>query len=223
MNKNILIVEDESIIAMEIESYIIKLGYTVIDICSSENDAYKKALEDEVDLILMDIFLREGDGIDAAKRIKRHKEIPIIFLTAHMDEKSIERSLEVDPVAYLTKPFNRQELFAAIKIALSKCCTIENSVVGNIYLDYEFSFDSKSAQLICCGEEVHLSKKERQLLALFLDNPNRLISFMTMEYELWPDKPSHDSRRRTLISRLRAKLKHKFIDTLSSEGYVFRI
>lgn len=223
MNKNILVVEDESIIAMEIESYLSSLGYNIIDICSTADDAYEKAISSDVSLILMDIHLINSNGIDAALKIKEKKNIPILFLTAHMDEETIERAIEVNPVAYLTKPFNRQELFAAIKIGLSKCCSTENSLRGETPLDHEFSFDTNSSQLICCSQEVHLSKKERQLLTLFLDNPNRLISFMAMEYELWADKPSNDSRRRTLISRLRAKLKHRFIETYASEGYIFKL
>ena len=223
MSAKILIVEDEAIVAMEIESYLLKLGYEVIGICATADDAYKKAIENDVDLILMDIYLMEGDGIDASIRIKKEKDVPIIFLTAHMDEGTIERAIKVDPKAYLMKPFNRQELFAAIKIALKSLDSKKDVVVGNIVLDHEFSFNTKKLQLICCGEEVHLTKKERELLVLFLKNKNRFISFMTMEYELWSDKPSSSNRRRTLISRLRAKLKHRFIDTYSSEGYIFRI
>ena len=223
MSKKILIVEDESIIALEIESYLTTLGYKIIGIASTAEDAYNLAIESEVDLILMDIYLIQSNGVDAALKIKKEKNVPIIFLTAHMDEETIERAIQVNPVAYLTKPFNRQELFAAIKIGLSQCCQTNNTLIGEIILDHEFSFDTKSSQLICCNEEVHLSKKERQLLELFLDNQNRLISFMTMEYELWADKPSNDSRRRTLISRLRAKLKHRFIETYASEGYIFKV
>ena len=223
MSKNILIVDDETIIAIEIESYLSSLGYNIIAICSTADDAYEKAMSNDLDLILMDIYLIKSNGIDAALKIKKEKNIPILFLTAHMDEETIEKAIAVNPVAYLTKPFNRQELFAAIKITLSHCCSSENSLVGDIPLDHEFSFDTKSSQLICCSQEVHLSKKERQLLELFLKHKNSLLSFLTMEYELWADKPSNDSRRRTLISRLRAKLKHRFIETYSSEGYIFRI
>ena len=223
MSAKILIVEDETIVAMEIESYLLMLGYEVIGICATADDAYKKAIENDVDLILMDIYLMEGDGIEASIKIRRHKDIPIIFLTAHMDEKTIERAIKIDPIAYLMKPFNRQELFAAIKIGLKSLDSKEDRVVGDIILDHEFSFNTKEVQLICYGEEVHLTKKERVLLLFFLNNKNRFISFMTMECELWPDKSSSSNRRRTLISRLRAKLKHRFIDTYSSEGYIFRI
>ena len=223
MSKNILIVEDETIIAIEIERYLSSLGYTILATCSTADDAYENAINHDVDLILMDIYLVDSNGIDAALRIKQEKNIPIIFVTANMDEATIEHAVSADPIAYLTKPFNRQELFAAIKIGMSKHGTVAQQRVGDMVLDHEFSFDTQSAQLICCSEKVHLNKKERQLLELFLQHKNILVSFMTMEYELWEDKPSSDSRRRTLISRLRAKLKHRFIETYSSEGYVFRV
>jgi len=222
--KNILIVEDESIVAMEIGSYLSQCNYNIIGICSNGDEAYSTAINLEVDLILMDIFLFKSNGIETAVKIKDKKsDMPIIFLTAYMDEETIDKAVATNPVAYLIKPFNRQELLASIKIGLkdksTPCCTI----VGDIYLDEEFSFDSRASQLICCGEVVHLSKKEKMLLTLFLDNIGGLTLATTIEYELWPDKPSSDTRLRTLISRLRAKLKHKFIETCSAEGYIFRV
>lgn len=224
MIANILIVEDESIVAMEIKSYLEGLNYNVVATCSTADDAYDKAISQKVDLIVMDINLMESSGIEATAKIKTvKKDMPVIFLTAFMDEETIDKAIAVNPVAYLLKPFNRKELGAAIKIGLSYLKSKSDIFVGDIYLDNEFSFDSRSTELICCGELVSLSKKERMLLKLFLDNQNRLISNMTMEYELWPDKPSNDSRRRALISRLRTKLKHKFIDTISAEGYIFRV
>ena len=222
--KSILIVEDESIVAMELESYLTQLNYTIVGICSNEKDACKVALNQDVDLILMDIFLIDSNGIDAAMKIKEIKpSLPIIFLTAYMDEETIDRAVAINPVAYLVKPFNRQELLASIKIALRDNSRQTGTVVGDIYLDKEFSFDSKASQLICCNEVVHLNKKEKMLLALFLDNVGGLIPTMRIEYEIWPDKPTSSTRLRTLISRLRAKLKHKFIETCSAEGYIFKI
>ena len=222
MSANILIVEDETIVSMEIESYLSTLGYNIVAICSTADEAYDNAIQHEVDLILMDIYLINSNGIDAAMRIKEKKNIPIIFLTAYIDEETIDRAIAVDPVAYLQKPFNRQELFAAIKIGLRQLNFNIDTFVGDIVLDNEFSFDSNASQLICSSEIVHLSKKERALLELFLKHKNTFISFMTIEYEIWPDKPSNSSRRRTLISRLRTKLKHRFIETYNSEGYIFK-
>lgn len=224
MHKNILIVEDESIVAMELESYLQKLNYNVVGICTTADEAYEKAINNDVDLILMDIYLINSDGIEATKRIKAKKEkMPIVFITAYMDEETIDRAIAVNPVAYLSKPFNRKELCVAIKLGLQQYQKQTKYLRGDIIMDEEFSYDTQSGQLICSNEEVHLSKKERKLLELFLKHPNTLISFITMEYELWADKPSNDSRRRTLISRLRAKLRHRFIETLASEGYILKL
>ena len=222
-NKNILIVEDESIVAMEIESYLNQYNYNIVGICANGDDAYEIAINLDVDLILMDIFLLNSNGIETAIKIKKKKsDMPIIFLTAYMDEETIDRAVAVNPVAYLIKPFNRQELLASIKIGLQNrntlCCNIE----GDIYLDDEFSFDSHNSQLICCGGVVHLTKQEKRLLIFFIENRNKLLSNDMIEYKIWPNKPNNDSRRRSLLSRLRSKLKHKFIKTISSEGYVLK-
>jgi len=228
MKKNILIVEDETIVAMEIESYLRSLNYNIIATCSTADCAYEEAICNDVDLVLMDIFLIDSNGIEATSRIKKVKpDLPVIFLSAYMDEDTITKAIEVDPQAYLMKPFNHSELAVAIKIGLKHhehSYKEENHILeGNIRLNSEFSFNTQSSQLIFCGEPISLTKKERTLLQLFLKHPNRLISIENIEYELWPDKPTNDSRRRSLISRLRAKLKHQFIETYSSEGYSFKI
>jgi DNA-binding response OmpR family regulator len=226
MSQNILIVEDESIVSMELESYLRRRGYNIVAICSNADDAYEKAINNPVDLILMDIYLIESDGIEATARIKEVKpDMPVIFLTAYMDEKTIDRAIEVNPVSYLVKPFNRKELLAAIKIGLKNSMALKSNdmLVGDIVLDDEFSYDTNLAQIIFRGEIISLSKNERALLSLFLDNINKLISFETMEYEIWDDELVSASRRRSLISRLKVKLKHKFIKSCSSEGYIFNI
>lgn len=222
--KNILIVEDESIVAMEISSYIKKQGYNVTAICSSADDAYDKAINNDIDLVLMDINLKKSSGIDAAKRIKNIKEIPIIFLTAYMDEITIDKAISVNPIAYLIKPFNRHELFASMKIAFKNSDKNKiSNIVGDIIFDNEFSFNTASSELICYGEVVTLTKKERDLLKLFIYNKNQLLTISTIESQIWPNKVSNDNTRRALVSRLRAKINHKFINTVASEGYIFKL
>jgi len=222
MKTNILIVEDETIVSIEIESYLLSLNYNVIAICSTADDAVETVMKKSVDLVLMDIYLDKSNGIEAGKRIKQYQpNLPIIFLSAYMDEETINQAIAVNPQAYLMKPFNRKELAIAIRIALYDNTKKRKKNKGDIYLDSEFSFNRDASKLICCEEEVGLTKKERMLLLLFLNHKNQLLSIETIEYELWPDKPSNDNRRRSLICRLRAKLKHKFIQTHSSEGYTF--
>ena len=219
----ILIVEDESIVAMEIEE-LLEEDYEIVAICSNADEAYSVAISREIDLILMDISLENGScGIEASRRVKEIKiDMPIIFLTAFMDDETIDRAIEVNPVAYITKPFHHIELFTAIKIALRQRKESYNFPKGAIKIDSEFSFNTNRSELLYCEEPIHLTKKERDLLQLFLDKPNQLISNELIEHIVWQDKFVNDNARRVLMSRLRAKLKHKFIETYSMEGYIFR-
>ncbi len=221
---NILIVEDESIVAMEIESYISKLGYAVAGICSNAQDAFKAVKQSHIDVIMMDIHIKgELDGVETAALIKEdHPHIEIIFLTAHLDDYNVDRAIEVNPTAYLAKPFNREELRVFLKIALRKIRKETLSDLGtqhNIILDHEFSYNPLNHTLYCCKEIINLTKKENALLELFIDNKNSIVDFYTIENTIWPDKETNTNTIRTLVKRLRQKLKHKFIETVSSRGY----
>jgi PAS domain S-box-containing protein len=118
---NILIVEDEAIVAEDLRMTVTDLGYTVVGRGSSADEAVAKALEVKPDLILMDIVLK-GDktGIDASCEIKERMDIPIIFLTAYSDIELIDKALAAKPHAYIVKPFQAKQLLASIEMALYK-------------------------------------------------------------------------------------------------------
>ena len=118
---NILIVEDESIVAKDIQHSLKKLGYTVVDICSNGEDAISAAEELKPDLILMDIMLK-GDmsGIDAANQIREKFNIPIIYLTAYADESTLSKAKVSEPYGYIIKPFKEIDLHTSIKMAIYK-------------------------------------------------------------------------------------------------------
>ncbi len=117
----ILIVDDEVIIARELESRLLKLGYNVVAIASSGLEAIELAESTAPELILMDIVLKgELDGIEAATEIKRRMEVPVIYVTAYTDNRTLERAAITDPFAYIVKPFNERELGANIEMALFK-------------------------------------------------------------------------------------------------------
>ena len=226
-NLNILIVEDESIVAMEIDSYISKVGCRVTAVASSAKEVYN-AIEKEIpDLILMDIYL-EGDidGIEAASIVKKkYPQIEIIFLSANKDVYNIDRAIDVEPLSYLGKPFNRQELLASLKMAKNKIIkdTAKTQQIAEEYLslDHEFKYDLKNKILYLHDTLVHLTKKEAQLLTLFIEYRNTVIDVYTLESRIWEDIYVSSNTIRTLIRRLRSKLKHRFIETLSSQGYIF--
>jgi signal transduction histidine kinase len=119
--KNILVVDDESIIALSLEEDIKELGYKTAGIVASGEKAIEIAREHRPDLILMDIAMPgEKDGIDAAAEITAELDIPIVFMTAYADEELIKRAKFVKPSGYILKPYDKREVRAVIEMALCK-------------------------------------------------------------------------------------------------------
>ncbi|MEG5170637.1 ATP-binding protein [Microcoleus sp. B3-D7] len=117
----ILIVEDELLIAKNLSPKLEKLGYQVADIVSSGADAIQRARELRPDLILMDIVIKgDIDGIETAAIINQELDIPIIYTTAYADDETLLRAENTGSYGYLLKPFKEREMHATIKIALSK-------------------------------------------------------------------------------------------------------
>jgi len=118
---SILIVEDERIIARSIEKRLAAAGYHVAGLASNGDDAVKMAFELAPDLILMDINLGHGfDGVEVAEWIKTKRQVPIVFLTAHADDATLQRAKLVEPAGYVLKPYEDKDLETAIEIGLYK-------------------------------------------------------------------------------------------------------
>ncbi|MFE1748489.1 diguanylate cyclase domain-containing protein [Coleofasciculus sp. H7-2] len=117
----ILIVENENIVAWDIQNILEGLGYTVTAIASSGAEAIQQVAATNPDLVLMDIRLQgEMDGVEASEEIHTRFNIPVVYLTAHADETTLKRAKTTEPFGYLIKPFQEKELNATIEIALSK-------------------------------------------------------------------------------------------------------
>jgi hypothetical protein len=117
----ILIVEDEKIIAINLKETLESLGYRVVAIAASGEKAVEKATELRPDLVLMDIRLKgDMDGIAAAQQIWENLEIPAIYVTGHSDQSTVERAKVSAPFGYILKPIKERELSVAIDIALQR-------------------------------------------------------------------------------------------------------
>ncbi len=118
---SVLVVEDESIVSKDIQYSLKKLGYEVVGSASTGAKAVELALDLKPNVILMDIMLK-GDmsGIEASAKIKEALNIPVIFLTAYADEKTLEKAKVTEPYAYIIKPFKEIDLHTSIEMALYK-------------------------------------------------------------------------------------------------------
>lgn len=118
---SVLVVEDESIVAKDIQNSLKKLGYTVPSVENSGEDAIDAAGQHRPNLILMDIMLKgEISGIEAAEQIKNRYQIPVIFLTAYADESTLSKAKVTEPYGYIIKPFKEIDLHTSIEMALYK-------------------------------------------------------------------------------------------------------
>ena len=134
-DRNILIVEDEVIIAMALEDSLRDFGYTIAGRATNGADAVRLAIENEPDLALVDIRLNgEMDGIEAANRICRRLDIPVIFLTAYSDDTTLSRAIKTNPFGYLIKPIRPRELYTSIETAIYKHRAIKAETEKLAYL-----------------------------------------------------------------------------------------
>ncbi|MBN2445016.1 MAG: SpoIIE family protein phosphatase [Spirochaetales bacterium] len=117
----IVVVEDEGIVAIQIQEGLVTAGYDVPGIAASGNEALKLISDTEPDLVLMDIHLKGSmDGIQAAMKIREMYDIPVIYLTAYSDHATVERAKETEPYGYLLKPVSERSLELAIEMTLQK-------------------------------------------------------------------------------------------------------
>ena len=119
--QGILIVEDENIVALDMRMRLEAMGYSVVDVVDTGELASERARRLKPDLVLMDIKLKgEQDGIDVAGQLRETSEVPVIFVTAFTDEKTLDRAKRASPYGYIVKPFHERELRIAIELAIYK-------------------------------------------------------------------------------------------------------
>lgn len=117
----ILIVEDEALIAANLEEILEAAGYRVADSCASGREALESVKRDRPDLVLMDIKLEgERDGIQTAMEIRRRYRIPVVFLTAFAFGSLLERARKAEPYGYLIKPVKEKDLLVTLEMAIAK-------------------------------------------------------------------------------------------------------
>ena len=219
----ILIVEDETIVALDTKSTLTKLGYEVIDIVTNYDEAISSFLDKKPDIILMDIFLNNSlSGIEISKKINEISNTPIIYMSAYCDDEILSEAAKTEPFGYLVKPFNRNDLKSILNMATYKL----QKKSANNYLaegkfkisdDYYYSLDDY-LKIYYENQEIPLTKNERLFLEVLLKAKGELVSLSAIEHYIWSEKPISDSTLRTLLYRLRSKFNHKLIETINSLG-----
>jgi DNA-binding LytR/AlgR family response regulator len=117
----VYIVEDEILVSKDLENILKTNGYNVVGVSQSGEEFLEKVVEERPNIVLMDIMLKgKITGIEAAKKLREMLDIPVIFLTAYVDENTVEKAKESFPYGYIIKPFREKELITTIEVALNK-------------------------------------------------------------------------------------------------------
>lgn len=161
MTLNILIVEDEFVIALDLQKRLLSLGYNAKEIASNGNDAVRIAKKSKPDLILMDILIAgDKDGIDTAIEINKTMNIPVIYVTAYSDQTTLERAKNSNSFGYVTKPYNERELISTIEIAMARFA-MQNELIAKEY-KFRRIFESAGDQVLVLSADAKVLEANTQ-------------------------------------------------------------
>ena len=221
--KLIMILEDDTDLAEGIELSLQSEELNFI-ICKTIADAKKALKLYQFDLLIFDINLPDGNGLEFCRELKRELKTPIALLTAKGMEMDIVKGLESGADDYITKPFSLMVLRARIRTLLRRNTTTS----GQEYRNSEFLFRFETMEFYKNGISIELSKTEQRILYLLISNPNRILTRERLLEWVWPEGTAYveDNALSVGIRRLRDKLEDdssnpSYIKTVYGKGYVW--
>ena len=221
--ENILVVEDNSIISNSIRYFLESNGKKVI-IAEDEIDAKLKFDKLDFNLIILDICLPIGNGIELFKYFKKIKDVPIIFLTALGDENDIVNGLDIGADDYITKPFRGRELVSRVNNILrrynKKKNTDEIIIVNNVEYNVNKNILYKD------GKELNLTALETKIISMLFLNKGSILTREQILEKIWDIAGNfvNDNTLTVYIKRIREKIEDdvanpKIIKTVRGIGY----
>ncbi|GBG05962.1 DNA-binding response regulator [Paenibacillus agaridevorans] len=220
----ILIVEDEKILLEILKDYFLNDGYEVVE-ASDGKAALELFQQYEIDLIILDIMLPEMDGWSVCRRIRKTSDVPLIMLTARVDEDDTLLGFELGADDYVTKPYSPAVLLARAKRLIESRARTNHMTSTNhslIINGIHIHFPSRS--IIVDDQQVSLTHTEFEILAYLMQNQGIVISREQLIMKIWGYAYAGDDRTlNTHIRNLRTKLGNKapHITTVVRAGYKF--
>lgn len=209
----ILLIEDEVDILNNLKDILEQNNYQVLSAKSIKES--KEYLEKNLDLIILDVTLPDGDGFEFYKMNIKEREIPTIFLTAKDLEDDIVKGLSLGAEDYITKPFLPKELLIRIKKIIDR----HNKT--NIIKIKEFTFDTLNLRVFKKNTEIRLTSLETRLLFVLINNLNKTITRETLLEHIWEwtGNDVNDNTLTVYFKRIREKLDSSIIITYKGIGY----
>jgi DNA-binding response OmpR family regulator len=221
----ILIIEDEVKIARFLELELKHEGYEVI-ISGEGREGLFKAINENVDLVILDIMLPGLNGIEVCRRIRMESQVPIIMLTAKDDVTDKVAGLDTGADDYMTKPFAIEELLARIRVALNRKANQKDTKSDKLQIG-DLRINSASRSAYYKDDELTLTKKEYELLEYMVRNKNIVLSREQLLNDVWDYEYFGDTNVVDVYIRyLRQKIDEKYgvhiISTVRGVGYIIK-
>jgi len=226
MSQTLLLIDDDQRLGELLKTYLTGHGFE-LSVANTAQEGLKQIRNHEFDLVLLDIMLPDGDGLEICKKIRSNSSVPVIMLTARGADEDKIIGLELGSDDYIAKPFNPRELVARMKAVLRR----KSSPYPDEWkpIQYEdFFLDASNQKVVIFGKEVLLTTAEFKLLRLLASNPGRVFTReRLMDLVQNRDFDGLDRSIDVHISRLRNKIESdpknpRWIKTVWGTGYRFQ-
>ncbi len=227
--KRIIIVEDEVITQRFLQDIFSQYSADVVGCFDNAKDVLEQISILGCDMILMDINIKGPmDGIQLARKILEKHSLPIIFITAHNDDETVEETLELSPYGFICKPFTGKDVIVTTQIAYKRYLSHtkalqtqqEISKQEEIIINQKYCYVIQESQLYCEGSIIDLTKNQRALIEILVKNLGTTVDYDTLISAIWGDGYIADSALRTLVYSVRKLLPELPIVSHSKVGYV---
>ncbi len=229
----ILVVDDEERIRRLIRMYLEREDY-IVDEAEEGNEALRKALQEDYDVILLDLMMPGMDGIEVCKELREKKATPVIMLTAKGEESNRVQGFEVGTDDYIVKPFSPREVVLRVKAILRRASSTKfletDTAARNVLVFPHMTIDNDAHRVTADNKEVALTPKEYELLNYMAQKPDKVFDREQLLKEVWQYEFFGDLRTvDTHVKRLREKLSKVSTDaagmivTVWGVGYKFEV
>jgi two-component system, OmpR family, phosphate regulon response regulator PhoB len=221
----VLVVDDEPIVREVVVRYLERDGHEALE--ADDVDSARDVLQrHSPSLVVLDLMLPGGDGLELCREIRARSDVPVIMLTARAEEADRIVGLELGADDYVTKPFSPRELTARVRTVLRRSAPPASRERRFVFGPLEL--DSSAREVVVGGMLVQLTAKEFDLLEQFVRNPRRVFSRRQLMELVWGYEAAYDTGTVTVhVRRLREKIESepanpRWIETVWGVGYRFR-
>lgn len=226
----ILVVDDEKLIVKGI-SFSLQADGMEVDAAYDGESALQKIREKSYDLVILDLMLPGMDGMEVCQAVREFSDVPIIMLTAKLEDMNKILAFDKGVDDYLTKPFNILEVKARIKAILRRNQKNQREAENSSQLTAgELSVDTESRRVLLGKQEINLTAREFDILVLLMKNPDKVFSREKLLAAIWENRNTETGDVRTVdvhVRRLREKIEPspsapRYVHTKWGVGYYFR-